>query len=235
MFFGVFLGPILTLVLFNTVIFVLVIRVLFRKSTKKIVDIDKKAQVQKTLKMLFGIISIMFIFGIQWLFGAFTIAKASTVFQWLFVIFSTLQGSYLFLFFVALSPKAREEWINAFSFGYRKIASYTSQQSFYTGSTYITPKSANNSLNRLVSNDGKVSDIEMKKKTLMALPTSISEDKKTEFVIENNTPADVSSIPKIEEADIDEKKSLQSEEDVDTSENSVTKCPDFSKTEFGDD
>ena len=87
-FFGLFLGPILALVLFNTVVFVLVIHVLFKHSVHKFSNMDKKQQLWGTLKTMVSVVSIMFVFGLQWLFGAFTIAKASVAFQWLFVIFS---------------------------------------------------------------------------------------------------------------------------------------------------
>ena len=91
-FFGMFLGPILALVLFNTVVLVLVIRVLIKHSVRKLKDKEDKEKVQGTFKTLISVASIMLMFGLQWLFGALTIAEASTAFQWLFVIFSTLQG-----------------------------------------------------------------------------------------------------------------------------------------------
>ena len=202
MFFGVFLGPILALVLFNTVVFVLVVRVLIIHGTRKMADFERKAQIQATIKILVSVVSIMFMFGIQWLFGAFTIAEASIVFQWLFVIFSTLQGFFLFLFFVVLSQEAREEWLNAFSFGLRKkkkrgaITSHASQgtrRDRNTGSTYLTSKNPySRTIRKAVtsSSDGESSIVEMtdyRKKLLMAPPTSISEDKETVFVIENGT------------------------------------------------
>ena len=71
------------------------------------------------LKTMISIIAIMFMFGLQWLFGAITIEEASPVFSWLFLIFSTLQGFFLFLFWVVISKEAREEWLNFFSCGKR--------------------------------------------------------------------------------------------------------------------
>ena len=112
MFFGTFLGPILALVLFNTIVFVLVIRVLIKHSSRKMKGASNSKKIQGTFKTLISIMSIMFMFGFQWLFGALTIAEASLVFQWLFVIFSTLQGSFLFIFFVVLGKETRGEWLN---------------------------------------------------------------------------------------------------------------------------
>ena len=120
MFFGVFLGPILALVLLNTIVFVLVIRVLVKHSARKLKDANISKKLQGTFKTLISIMSIMFMFGLQWLFGALTIAQASLAFQWLFVIFSTLQGFFLFLFFVVLGKETRDEWLNVFTCGKRK-------------------------------------------------------------------------------------------------------------------
>ena len=192
-FFGVFLGPILALVLFNTVVFVIVINVLLKHIRRKIADLDKRAQVLSALKTLISVILIMFMFGIQWLLGAFTIAEASTAFQWLFVIFSTLQGLFIFIFFVALNQEAREEWLNMFSFGRRKkprhmSLSQVSRPNRNTRS-YSTSKPATSERTFSLSSAGD-SAVEMKeymnrRKLLMAPPTSVSDDKETEFVIEN--------------------------------------------------
>lgn len=119
-FFGTFLGPVLALVLFNTVVFVLVIRVLIKHSVRKLKNANTTKKLKGTFKALISIMSIMSMFGLQWLFGALTIAEASLVFQWLFVIFSTLQGFFLFLFFVVLGKETRDEWLNLISFGRRK-------------------------------------------------------------------------------------------------------------------
>ena len=120
-FFGLFLGPILAIVCFNTVVFVIVLRVLIKHYLRKIDDIDNKKKVFGTFKTFLSVVSIMFMFGLQWLFGAFTIAQASEAFQWLFVIFSTLQGVFLFLYFCVLAQDAREHWLNLLTLGRRKL------------------------------------------------------------------------------------------------------------------
>ena len=217
MFFGLFLGPILALVLFNTVVFALVIRVLIKHSCRKLADVEKRKKLQGTIKTLISVISIMFMFGLQWLFGAFTIAEASEVFQWLFVIFSTLQGFFLFLFFCVLTQDAREEWLNFFSFGHRKkkkrgvITSHASQgaqRDRNTGSTYITSKHSQTLRRGILSSADGDSVVEMRenRKKFLALPTSISDDKETVFIIENgDTENHTSSAPNGLSTDISSK------------------------------
>ncbi len=68
-------------------------------------------------------------FGLSWLFGALTIAEASIVFQWLFVIFNSLQGFFLFIFFCVIGKDARDEWIQLFTCGRKN----NTRRSTYSG------------------------------------------------------------------------------------------------------
>jgi len=118
--FGVFLGPIFAIILFNIVVLVLVVRVLLKHSKRKIVQASEKKKYTGTVKTLISIVSIMLMFGLSWLFGAFTISGASIVFSWLFVIFNSLQGFFLFLFFCVVGKDARDEWKSLFTCGQSK-------------------------------------------------------------------------------------------------------------------
>ena len=205
-FFGAFLGPILALVLFNLVVFVLVLRVLIKHTCRKVADLEKKKKAQGTIKTFISIISISFMFGLQWVFGAFTIEEASVVFQWLFVVLSTLQGFFLFLFFCVFTEEAREEWLNLFSCGRRKkkkrgvgVISSQGRRDRNTGSTYLTSKNVQSDTLRRgvlpsISSDTTVEmdPREKRRSTLLAMPASISEGKETVFVNEIVVPSYVS-------------------------------------------
>ena len=125
------------MLIFNTVIFVLVIRVLVKHSRRKLVDAksdaDRKKNIRVTIKTFISIVSVMFMFGLTWVFGAFTIAGASIVFQWLFVIFNSLQGFFLFFFFCVISKDARQGWIQVLSCG-----KYDGKKKRERTSTYAT-------------------------------------------------------------------------------------------------
>jgi hypothetical protein len=114
-FLGVFLVPILIMVVINTIIFVLVLRVLLRTIRRKLKDQSEKQKIHSILRALISIVSIMVLFGMQWIFGALTIAKATVVFQWLFVIFSSLQGIIIFVFLVLMGSDTRKRWVNVFN------------------------------------------------------------------------------------------------------------------------
>ena len=79
---------------------------------------SRKTEVYKvTLRTLISVSSIMLLFGLTWLFGALTVSAASPAFQWMFVIFNTLQGFFLFVFFCIIGKDAREEWIHFLTCG----------------------------------------------------------------------------------------------------------------------
>ena len=154
MFFGVFLGPIFAMVLFNTVVFVLVLRVLIKHSMRKSKEAKPTQQLKATMKTMISITSIMLMFGLQWLFGALTIAEASLAFQWLFVIFSTLQGLFFFLFFCVLGKGAREEWLKLFL--RRRRGNFTTTARTNLVSRSITSRYGRNMQHVVVSDTGFV-------------------------------------------------------------------------------
>ena len=217
-FFGLFLGPVLAIVCFNTVIFVIVLRVLIKHYLRKIDDIDNKKKVFGTFKTFLSVVSIMFMFGLQWLFGAFTIAQASEAFQWLFVIFSTLQGVFLFLYFCVLAQDAREHWLNLLTLGRRKLQrrsaalsrsshsharpnnqKHSSSSGLTTNPNYtsalkrnvlLAPPSSSSWTNSI--GESSASEMASPRTALFALPNSITEEKETEteFVITNRNVSD---------------------------------------------
>lgn len=112
--YGTFLAPLFAIIVFNSIIFVLVARVLVKHSKRNIDRAKDERNNRKvaiaTLKTLISIVSVMLMFGLSWLFGALSVSQAAVVFQWLFIIFNTMQGFWLFVFFCVIGTDAREEW-----------------------------------------------------------------------------------------------------------------------------
>ena len=123
--FGAFLGPIFAVLLFNCVIFVMVMKVLIKHSRKKFGNKKDKKKIENTKRLLISTFGIMVLFGLTWAFGALTISDASLAFQFLFAIFNSLQGFFIFLFFCVLGKEARELWLQFLCRG-RKIPWITS-------------------------------------------------------------------------------------------------------------
>lgn len=110
-FFGAFLGPIFAILLFNAVIFILVIGVLIKHNRKKIGKAaDTKTQRKSNIRLTISMFGIMFLFGLTWVLAAFTINGASLIFQILFAVFNSMQGFFIFIFFCVLSSDVRQLW-----------------------------------------------------------------------------------------------------------------------------
>lgn len=56
-------------------------------------------------------IAVLALFGVTWVFGALTVQKRHELFEFLFVVSNSLQGFYVFIFFVVLAKETRELWL----------------------------------------------------------------------------------------------------------------------------
>ena len=111
------MGPVMTLLVFNLVMFVVVVVVLVKHSRKRIRATTDKS-VKATIQTLISITGIVSVFGLTWLFGAFTVTQNSQLpFLILFVVFSSFQGFFVFLFFCVFNRDARQAWIQFLTHG----------------------------------------------------------------------------------------------------------------------
>ena len=159
MFFGAFLAPILLIILFNACIFVassyVVIRLKVSQQKSKLVRKGSQKQpklfhisFKDTCKLLALLAGFMFLLGLSWIILLFTVVGADTniyaafAIQWLFVFFNSLQGFFIFVFFVALNRDARNLWYNFLCFKTKKHAYSTrikhSSMSSNTASTKVS-------------------------------------------------------------------------------------------------
>ncbi|XP_078701694.1 adhesion G-protein coupled receptor G7-like [Branchiostoma floridae x Branchiostoma belcheri] len=98
-----FLIPAGLILLFNLLVFILVMYKLVREEKKQkelrgigadAIEVDR----QWIILQIRRAGSIMALFGLTWVFGFFVIDDARTVFAYLFCIFNTLQGLFIFIF-----------------------------------------------------------------------------------------------------------------------------------------
>ena len=127
MFFGAFLGPILAVLLFNLIIFVMVVTVLLRHTRNTMGRMKEQMNRKTTIRLLISITGIVFLFGLTWVFGALTISDASLPFQIIFVVSNGFQGFFIFLFFCVFSKDARELWVEFLTCGRYKSVSHPSR------------------------------------------------------------------------------------------------------------
>ena len=113
--------------------FIWVIVILVRH-TKGQLDRSKESIKPGTvIRLMISISGVMFLFGLTWLFAAFTFTIAGSnvvriAFQALFVVFASFQGFFIFLFFCVFNKEARESWREVLSCGkYRSEFLHPSQ------------------------------------------------------------------------------------------------------------
>ena len=129
-FFAAFLGPIFAVLLFNLIIYIIVIVVLIKHSRNKLGKaMGNKKQRKSNIRLAINLLGVMILFGLTWVLGAFTISAASLTFQILFAVFNSLQGFFIFIFFCVLSSEVRQLWLETVSCG-RYV---TSKPSSYSG------------------------------------------------------------------------------------------------------
>ena len=113
MFFGIVLGPIFAILLFNMVIYFVVGGVLIIHATKKPVTKEKSTQTT-IVKTFISMIGVTFLFGLSWIFAAFSVKEAEYAFEVLFTIFNATQGFFIFVFICLINQEIRQEWFHLF-------------------------------------------------------------------------------------------------------------------------
>ncbi|KAK3085169.1 hypothetical protein FSP39_025425 [Pinctada imbricata] len=105
-FFGAFLAPVCAMLIFNFIVFVLVLRKIMGNSGKKLNKSDKTRTSQR-LRRAFTLVSL---FGLTWIFAVFATDGAGIIFQYLFAISNSLQGFFIFIFNILLNKAAILQW-----------------------------------------------------------------------------------------------------------------------------
>ncbi|CAH1799387.1 unnamed protein product [Owenia fusiformis] len=106
-FYCAFLAPVGIILIINLIAFVLVIHQLMGYSAKKL----NKTERSNTAIRLRGAISIVVLLGLTWLFALFSIGGANIVFSYLFAVFNSLQGLFIFVFYCVLKRDVQMAWL----------------------------------------------------------------------------------------------------------------------------
>ncbi|XP_077861448.1 uncharacterized protein LOC144341642 [Saccoglossus kowalevskii] len=124
-----FIGPVLAIILINTVILILVIRVFM--TLKANAD---KSEAQRIRTGIRAILMLQPLLGISWLFGLFSVNKHTIVFQYLFVLCNSLQGLFIFICHCLTNDEVRAIFLKK----YRRMASSSIHtSSFNTASSTL--------------------------------------------------------------------------------------------------
>ena len=187
-FFVTLFGPIFLVFGFNVIIFCLGVRVVVTQSRKK------KISVKSTIKTMITIVGLMVIFGLTWLFGALTVREASTVAQYLFVIFNGFQGFLFFVFICLIGKDGREFWTYVITSSLRRkskksFTSSTLSPREKTGFTYQNPTFTEQLLTRSnFTKSEELSHLHNKTETEMNTITPNQESTSDNILIKGSLP-----------------------------------------------
>ncbi|XP_076077318.1 uncharacterized protein LOC143047880 [Mytilus galloprovincialis] len=103
-----FAGPVLTIILINFVILILVMKKITSDKTRPSQAKKKKTTTEQVKAGIRKVCIILPLFGVTWVLGAFSINEETVVFQYLFAVFNSLQGFFIFLMNIVLDKQVRE-------------------------------------------------------------------------------------------------------------------------------
>ena len=127
-FFVAFLFPIFLIILFNFIVYILVIRATFKSaidlertkhmsnfslSVSNVLKMLLSFTVSEVLKLVLSYTGIMILFGLTLISAAFTFMTepgVSYTVQYIFAFFIALQGFFIFFFFILLNSAYRSQW-----------------------------------------------------------------------------------------------------------------------------
>ncbi|XP_062597421.1 adhesion G-protein coupled receptor G6-like [Saccostrea cucullata] len=122
-FYAAFLVPVGIIMIINLIIFALVLHRLSGAASKNL----NKIKATKTSSRLRRAATLVFMLGLTWLFGILTFNGGVPVFQYLFTIFNSLQGLFIFVFQCLLKADVQEAWKRTCCDGYKDKISKTSK------------------------------------------------------------------------------------------------------------
>ncbi|XP_041363782.1 adhesion G-protein coupled receptor D1-like isoform X2 [Gigantopelta aegis] len=104
-----FVGPAMGVIIANYVVVVLALKALF--STHAVMSKSRREKLRSGVRSISTLAPIL---GLTWVFGVFSVNQDLVVFQYLFAIFNSLQGFFIFLFHCLLNKSVthgfRHKW-----------------------------------------------------------------------------------------------------------------------------
>ncbi|XP_061588392.1 adhesion G protein-coupled receptor L2-like isoform X3 [Cololabis saira] len=106
-----FIGPVTIIVIVNVIFLVVTMYKMVKHSTSMKPDSSRLGGIRSWVLGAFALLSLMVL---TWTFGLFFVNESSIVMAYLFTIFNTLQGMFIFIFHCLLQKKVRKEYSKCF-------------------------------------------------------------------------------------------------------------------------
>lgn len=124
-YFGVLL-PVGLILVGNFAIIIMVMRSLIRTKANAV---GQGKDIQQQAKIAFAASCLL---GLTWIFGVLAVGDARDFFQYLFTIFNSLQGFFIFFFYTARNPEVKKAWMIALGLREEKTTSITESSGMTT-------------------------------------------------------------------------------------------------------
>uniref|UniRef100_H3CKW2 Adhesion G protein-coupled receptor L2 n=1 Tax=Tetraodon nigroviridis TaxID=99883 RepID=H3CKW2_TETNG len=112
-----FIGPVTFIIMLNLIFLVITMYKMVKHSTTLKPDSSRLENINKVL-WSWAPFALLCLLGLTWSFGLFFINEASIVMAYLFTIFNTFQGMFIFIFHCLLQKKVRKEYSKCFRHTY---------------------------------------------------------------------------------------------------------------------
>lgn len=124
---GGLIAPIGLIIIFNFVMFIMVLRRITAVVKGKVTNKSKKEQFKKRL---INAVSIFVLMGLTWVVGYLSVIEATSfIVQMLFCVINSMQGYVIFMLHVVRRAEVRQVWSSVFSSTKIRKQSYSSTQS----------------------------------------------------------------------------------------------------------
>ncbi|XP_056912196.1 adhesion G protein-coupled receptor L2-like isoform X4 [Takifugu flavidus] len=110
-FIGTFIGPVAFIIAVNVILLVVTMFKMVKHSTSMKPDSSRLGGIRSWVSGAFVLLCLL---GLTWSFGLFFLDDSSIVMAYLFTIFNTLQGMFIFIFHCLLQKKVRKEYSKCF-------------------------------------------------------------------------------------------------------------------------
>uniref|UniRef100_A0A3Q2QNU5 Adhesion G protein-coupled receptor L2-like n=1 Tax=Fundulus heteroclitus TaxID=8078 RepID=A0A3Q2QNU5_FUNHE len=106
-----FIGPVTFIIVVNVIFLVVTMYKMVKHSTSMKPDSSRLGGIRS---WVLGAFALLCLLGLTWSFGLFFLNESSMVMAYLFTIFNTLQGMFIFIFHCLLQKKVRKEYSKCF-------------------------------------------------------------------------------------------------------------------------
>ncbi|XP_039666732.1 adhesion G protein-coupled receptor L2 isoform X20 [Perca fluviatilis] len=110
-----FIGPVTFIIMLNLIFLVITMYKMVKHTTTLKPD---SSRLENIKSWVMGAFALLCLLGLTWSFGLFFINESSIVMAYLFTIFNTLQGMFIFIFHCLLQKKVRKEYSKCFRHTY---------------------------------------------------------------------------------------------------------------------